>query len=96
MKLWFVVLLMVIIVSLSAQFSNPLNINGLGDITQSSGQRAYQIVGEDVYMTYIKEHIYFTKITNGNMQTHEIVDVLLLNNNYFTKPATFLKHQRSY
>jgi len=87
MKLWFVVLLIVIIVSLSAQFSDPLNINGLGDMTRSSGQRAYQIVDENVYITYIKEYIYFTKITDGNIQTHEIVDVLMVNSNQFTNPA---------
>ncbi|MDA3814344.1 MAG: T9SS type A sorting domain-containing protein [Candidatus Cloacimonetes bacterium] len=87
MKLWFVVLLIVIIVSLSAQFSDPLNINGLGDMTRSSGQRAYQIVDEDVYITYIKEYIYFTKITDGNVQIHEIVDVLMVNSNQFTNPA---------
>jgi hypothetical protein len=82
-----VVLLLTFMVSLSAQFSNPLNINGLGEITKSSGQHAYQIVDEDVYITYIKDYIYFTKITDGNMQTHEIVDVLLVTTNRFTKPA---------
>ncbi|MEA2095809.1 MAG: FlgD immunoglobulin-like domain containing protein [Candidatus Cloacimonadota bacterium] len=87
MKLRFIVFLIAIIVLLSAQFSNPLNINGLGDITQSSGQRAYQIVDEDVYIAYIKDYIYFTKITDGNIQSHELVDVLLVNTNQFTNPA---------
>ena len=87
MKLWFATLLSVIIVSLSAQFSDPLNINGLGELTQSSGQRAYQIVDENVYITYIKEYIYFTKITDGNIQSHELVDILMVNTNCFTNPA---------
>jgi len=87
MKLCIITFFMLFIVSLAAQFTDPLNINGLGEITQSSGQNAYQIVDENVYITYLKEYIYFTKITNDNTQTHKIVDALLINTNHFTKPA---------
>ena len=87
MRSSFIIFFIVIIVSLSAQFTNPLNINGLGEITQSSGQNAYRIVDETVYITYLKEYIYFTKITNNNNQTHKLVDALLININQFTIPA---------
>jgi len=88
MKLKFVVLLMVIIVSLSAQISNPIEINGFSSNKMSSGQRAYQIVDGIKYMTYqFFNNINFTKVTEGNIQTHTIIDAL--NNWYdrFTDPA---------
>ncbi len=89
MKLWFVVLLMVIIVSLSAQITGPLEINGEYSYKKSSGQRAYQIIDGMFYITYQYQYqyIYFTKISDQNNQTHTIIDTLLPYYNHSIKPA---------
>ena len=88
MKLKFIVFLMVIIVSLSAQITGPLEINGFFSGKQSSGQRAYQIVDGIKYMTYqLFNNIYFTKVTEGNIQTHTIIDTLDIWYDSFTDSA---------
>ncbi len=88
MKLRFVAFLLIVIVSLSAQISNPLEINGYFSGKQSSGQRAYQIVDGITYMTYqFYDNIYFTKVTEGNIQTHTIIDTLDNWFDRFTDPA---------
>ena len=54
MKLKLLVLLMVIIVSLSAQFSDPIHINDdLGEVF-FRGSDACKIVGEQVYLTFVE------------------------------------------
>ena len=87
MKLRFIIFLTVIIVSLSAQISDPIEINEEYSSKKSSGQRAYQIVDGVVYMTYQQYYIYFTRVDNWYTQTHTIIDTL--NNWYdrFTDPA---------
>ncbi|MBT3756526.1 MAG: hypothetical protein HOD64_10770, partial [Candidatus Cloacimonetes bacterium] len=65
MKLCFTIFLFIIIVSLSAQISNPMEINEEYGNKMSSNQRAYQIVDEAVYITYRKgeSYIYLTRIS---------------------------------
>ncbi len=89
MKLRFIVFLIVIIVSISAQISDPIEINEEFSSKMSSGQRAYQIVDGVVYMTYQYQYqyIYFTKIISQNNQTHTIVDTLLPYYNRSVEPA---------
>ena len=89
MKLKFVVFLMVVIVSLSAQISNPIEINEEYSDKMSSGQRAYQIIDGEVFITYRYQHgyIYFTRVSATNYQTHTVVDTLSDWNGRFTDPA---------
>ncbi|MBT3755548.1 MAG: hypothetical protein HOD64_07660, partial [Candidatus Cloacimonetes bacterium] len=65
MKLKLVLLLMVVVISISAQISNPMEINEEYGNKMSSNQRAYQIVDEAVYITYRKgeSYIYLTRIS---------------------------------
>jgi len=89
MKTCFTIILLLIIVSLSAQISNPIEINGVYECKQSSGQRAYQIIDSAVYITYRYNdgYIYFTRISATNYQTHTVVDTLSNWHNRFTNPA---------
>ncbi|MCD6176826.1 MAG: hypothetical protein J7K29_03200, partial [Candidatus Cloacimonetes bacterium] len=89
MKLRFIIFLMVIIVSLSAQISDPIEINGDYPDKKSSGQRAYQIIDGIFYITYQYQYqyIYFTKISDQNNQTHIIIDTLDIWYDSFTDPA---------
>jgi hypothetical protein len=89
MKLCFTIFLFIIIVSLSAQISNPMEINEEYGNKMSSNQRAYQIVDEAVYITYRKgeSYIYLTRISATNYQTHTVVDTLSDWYNRFTDPA---------
>ncbi len=88
MKSCLIVFLLMIIVTLSAQISTPIEINGINDGKHSSGQRAYQIVDGISYITYKEgSYIYLTKINNSNTQTYTIVDTLTMWFERFTVPA---------
>lgn len=88
MKLWFISLLLAV-VSLSAQISNPLEINEEYSAKMSSGQRAYQIVDGTIYLTYKYQngYIFLTQINPQNYQTHTIIDSSINLYNRTTDPA---------
>ena len=89
MKFYSIIIMIVIIVSLSAQISDPIEINGEYPYKMSSNQRVYQIVDGTVFLTYrYQDHyIYFNRISTTNYQTHTSIDTL--NNWYdrFNDPA---------
>jgi len=87
MKFWFCISIVLVATLLAAQFTDPINISGFDNLTQSSGQNAYEIVDDTVYITYLKEFIYFAKIEDENTQTHSVVDGLSFDTNHFTRPA---------
>ncbi|MCK5050674.1 MAG: T9SS type A sorting domain-containing protein [Candidatus Cloacimonetes bacterium] len=87
MKIKLIVFLIVIIVSLSAQISDPIEINENYHHKKSGGQRAYQIVNGVVYMTYQQHFIFFSKVIDSNTQTHTIIDTMSNNYNSFIEPV---------
>lgn len=82
MKFYSIIIMIVIIVSLSAQISDPIEINGEYPYKMSSNQRVYQIVDGTVFLTYrYQDHyIYFNRISATNYQTHTSIDTL---NNWY-------------
>ena len=86
MKLRLILLLIVIIVSLSAQFSDFIKINEDIGSVQYRGDEACKVVGDEIYLTFVSSYLYFSYSNDCiNFTTQIIADNIYIEQ--FSKPS---------
>jgi len=92
MKGYLVVLFSLIIISLSAQFNNPIHINEDLEEVFFRGNDAYEIIGDTVFLTFVEAetgNVYLSYSSEGNAFTNYLVEYGTLDK--FTKLRRMLQ-----